>query len=388
VPFGTLIKDMLHTKAHKEDHRMPFGMKLGKILDKDKNKQEDGIDEWAKKLIGDQGWNNIKTRAVQFSFANDRADTVTLQGDIPGIANACKKEKIDKILGFGINANLGKNKLVLNNINFYAKSQMNTRILIKFADNKKLGEAEKQYDDEGDEIRTETEIVYKKDTYEYWVKEFFGWRNIYIDAAEAYQQKNSTNWRDGIIQYNQQMMQIEEQQRTVEEEEMLYELGNFIPPTPRTPTFSNSPTVNEDLAEAWEVKDKYYKMIDAYAWVHHIELEAHFAPVAWINRPEIFNLPDGSKRRDQANWPVEEGKTIWERITKTAEKNDNLFYRVDYDEKKSDQPIIKDPKKLTEPEKRDIEKKYVEKNRSKFISTAFVNNAAVRQWVDLAKKEL
>lgn len=54
-----------------------------------------GIDEYAAEKLGKSSWVKLKSRAVQFTFPNDRSDVVSRMGDIKGIANACSRDGDD-----------------------------------------------------------------------------------------------------------------------------------------------------------------------------------------------------------------------------------------------------------------------------------------------------
>src|SRR5690606_3169785 len=54
-----------------------------------------GLFEHVKTICGN--WEDFKSRAVQFTFTNDRADLVSIDGDIPEINSACNP-KIDQTL--------------------------------------------------------------------------------------------------------------------------------------------------------------------------------------------------------------------------------------------------------------------------------------------------
>ncbi|KPH14371.1 hypothetical protein [Chryseobacterium sp. ERMR1:04] len=150
------------------------------------------------------------------------------------------------------------------------------------------------------------------------------------------------------------------------------------------------------------VKDLHSDMMARYVWVHHVELEAHFAPVAFINRPEIFNLSNGSGKRDEANWPINEGSTIWDRIQKTAKDNGDIFYRVGYGinffnrnlyrtNNSKEKPLKEEiEEKKKDPKQMKIDEKNYVKNIGKelLINPQIAYNAEVEKWINIAKLEV
>lgn len=339
-----LINELLANVRKVENAITPYGPALAHIFTEDRNKQKYGIDEWTAKLIGTDNWNQLKKRAVQFTFANDRADTVMLDGDIPGIANA-KGEDDCTLFGWQEwtthSAGLGgitQNSDLTMEITNYGKGHMNTRIKVN-KENPDL-------------------VAYQKTTYQSWADEFFSYHKKFKTAAVVYEKKYKEKWETGHVYMNQDVI-----------------LTN----------------TNKAFDYA-KVADSHKEMMEKYVWMHHVELEAHFAPVGYFNRPEIFNLPDG-KTRDP-NWPESEGKTIWERIMKTSENNGDLFYRVPYLETKEyhediEKYIIPEIKKKKKDIKylRTKEKDYVENlGKKNLIDPTFANNPEIEKWVTIAKK--
>ncbi|CAG7729171.1 unnamed protein product [Allacma fusca] len=331
----------------------PYGPALAHVFTKDRNKQKYGIDEWTAKLLGTDGWNTLKKRAVQFTFANDRADTVMLDGDIPGIANARAKDDNtmfgwDKWTTYSVGAGgLSPNSDLTMKITDFGKGYLNTRFIV----NKNNPDM----------------VMYLKTTYESWTKEFFTCHKKFKEAAVGYEKKYKEHWETGKIYLDQNVIL-----------------------TNTTKAFDYAKT--EDL---------YKNMMARYVWVQHVELEAHFAPVGYINRPEVFNLPDGSDR-DINNWPIEEGSTIWDRIQKTAKDNGDIFYRVGYDidffnrnlyrtNNSKEKPLKEEiEEKKRDPKQMKIEEKNYVKNIGKelLINPQIAYNTEVEKWIKVAKDSL
>ncbi|RAJ37156.1 hypothetical protein [Pedobacter cryoconitis] len=85
--YKTMKLDMLANR--------PMKASMGEFFERDKIKLPRGIDDYAKDGDGGSSWNKLKTRGVQFTFSNDRADVVSRMGDIHGIANACNSDGDD-----------------------------------------------------------------------------------------------------------------------------------------------------------------------------------------------------------------------------------------------------------------------------------------------------
>ncbi|MDR3340732.1 MAG: hypothetical protein LBT25_11705 [Candidatus Symbiothrix sp.] len=61
-----------------------------------------GIDEYSSAFFNLSTWKDIKKRAVQFTFANDRGDLIMRMGDISGIANACNTNNMTNLFPFTV----------------------------------------------------------------------------------------------------------------------------------------------------------------------------------------------------------------------------------------------------------------------------------------------
>lgn len=344
----------LYAKATEiESAVTPYGPTLAYMFTKDRNKQKYGIDEWSAKLLGTDGWNTLKKRAVQFTFANDRADTVMIDGDIPGIANAKGSTDDATLLGWKgwHNVPVGTGGLSPNSdfsikVTEFDQGYMNTRLKIP-----------KDHPEQ---------VIYLKTTYASWVDEFCVFHKKFKQSAVTYEKKYKESWTSGDV-YTKE--------------------GVILTNATKAFDYAN-------------VKDLHNDMMARYVWVHHVELEAHFAPVAFINRPEIFNLSNGSGKRDEANWPINEGSTIWYRILKTSENNGDIFYRVPYlkpDEYYRDLKthILPELEKKQKGFKnignlREEEKKYVNDPLTiqKLINPNIAFNAEVEKWINIAKLEV
>ncbi|MDR2235542.1 MAG: hypothetical protein LBE92_05425 [Chryseobacterium sp.] len=349
-----LINELLANLRKVENALTPYGPALAHIFTKDRNKQKYGIDEWTAELLGTDNWNKLKKRAVQFTFANDRADTVMLDGDIPGIANAKGDEDDSTLFGWSkwadikIPGGLSPNSDFTINITDFGKGYMNTRIKVN-----------------NDNPET---VNYMKTTYESWANEFCIYHKKFKNSAVRYEKKYKEPWTSGEVYLDK----------------------NII-------------LTNTDKAFDYaKTADAHRDMMARYVWMHHVELEAHFAPVGFINRSEIFNLPNESGR-DEVNWPRAEGNTIWDRILKTAENKGDLFYRANYgitffnrsfkDEKNQTNPTILE--QYTEVKKnpqqmRKNEQDYVKDapTKQKLINPQMAYNGEVEKWVKVAKESL
>ncbi|NRS93753.1 hypothetical protein [Frigoriflavimonas asaccharolytica] len=344
-----ILQEIYNTATKVEHAITPFAPALAHVYTQDRNKHKYGIDEWTAQILGTDGWNKLKKRAVQFTFSNDRADTVMIDGDIPGIANANGSEDDSTLFGwknwtvFSMKGGLTPNSDYTINITGYDKGCLNTRILV----NKQNPE----------------NVTYLKTTYSSWCEEFCKYHEIFKKKAVGYEIKYKEEWETGEVY--------------IKEENILL--------------------FADKAMEYAKVADSHTEMMARYVWMHHVELEAHFAPVGYINRPEIFNLPDGKTRNP--DWPMENGRTIWDRILKASEDNDRLFYRVDYDIKyfnriyndKSKDSISEDYKKIQNEFKfkKEFEANYVKNlGATRLINPKIAFNTEVEKWVNIAKLEL
>ncbi|WP_185269464.1 hypothetical protein [Chryseobacterium bernardetii] len=346
----------LYAKATEVESAVtPYGPTLAYMFTKDRNKQKYGIDEWTALLLGTDNWAQLKKRGVQFTFANDRADTVMLDGDIPGIANAKGGEDDTTLLGWKTwytipvgTGGLSPNSDFSIKVTEFDKGYMNTRLKISKTNPEK--------------------VTYLKTTYASWVDEFCLYHKKFKASAVQYEKKYKEPWTTGEV----------------------YMKENVIL------------TNTRKAFEYAKVKDMHSDMMARYVWVHHVELEAHFAPVGYINRPEIFNLPDGKTRSPE--WPKAEGNTIWDRIIKTAEDNADLFYRTGYGitffNRNYKSKNIQNSKETTIQEQfaevkkhpqqmRTTEKDYVStEGKQKLINPQMSYNVEVEKWINIAKLEI
>lgn len=345
----------LYAKATEVENAVtPYGPTLAYMFTKDRNKQKYGIDEWTALLLGTDNWTQLKKRGVQFTFSNDRADTVMLDGDIPGIANAKGGEDDTTLLGWKtwntipITGGLSPNSDFSIKVTEFDKGYMNTRLKISKTNPEK--------------------VTYLKTTYASWVDEFCLYHKKFKTSAVQYEKKYKEPWTTGEV----------------------YMKENVIL------------TNTKKAFDYAKVEDMHRDMMARYVWVHHIELEAHFAPVGYINRPEIFNIPDGKTRSPE--WPETEGKTIWDRIIKTAENNADLFYRTSYGitffNRNYKSKNHQNPKESTIQEQfaevkkhpqqmRKREKEYVSsEGKQKLINPQIAYNTEVEKWVNIAKLEM
>lgn len=341
-----LINELLANIQKTENSLTPYGPALAHIFTKDRNKQKYGIDEWTAQLLGTDNWNKLKKRAVQFTFANDRADTVMIDGDIPGIANAKSSEDDSTLFGWSkwntsyLKGGLSPNSDLAITVSDFGQGYMDTRIKVK--------------------KENPEQVSYMKTTYESWTREFFEYHRKFKILAIEYEKKYKEKWETGEVYMDEKVI-----------------LFN-----------------SKKALEYAKVKDSHTEMMTKYVWMHHIELEAHFAPVGFINRSEIFNLPDGKTRNPK--WPENEGSNIWQRILKTSDKND-IFYRYDYninfygDLKKEILPELNKRRKNLSEQKsmREEEKDYIEKKgKKKLIDPNIAYNTEVQKWVSVAKDSL
>lgn len=341
-----MYQEIINKAMEIESALTPFSPATAHIFTSDRNKQRYGIDEWTNKIIGTDSWNILKKRAVQFTFSNDKGDTVMIDGDIPGIANARSNEDNTYILGWRkwYNESVGTGGLSPNSdfsikVDNFGVGSMNTRIQVSKTNN------------------PEFKATYRKTTYESWVNEFFQYHKVFKQSAFAYEKKYKEAWTTGEV----------------------YLKDNLI--------LTNA---NKALEYA-KVADNHTDMMARYVWMHHIELEAHFAPVGFLNRPEIFNLKDGKRN---PLWPEDEGKTIWHRILKTSEKKGDIFYRVSYLENNIYYEDLKKEiiPKLVEKKKdfkflRDKEDEYVKGiGENNLINPKIAYTSEVEKWVNVAKE--
>lgn len=300
-------------------------------------------------------WNIYKSRAVQFTFTNDRGDLVLRDGDIPQIPSACNPKQDTTLFSaeyYDSLPSIGDSSKEIIDLKAYG-ALGGYIVLPKYI-------ANKRYDFNAiDDI--------KKPTQE--------------------QQKLGVQWGDykivairwGIAMYKYKMLKRQYEIETgipykytnkVKEEynQAIQKLANWL--QDKNP-FADDLTEEEkrqleqrkkELALKEQVTDAFETALKKYAALQNADLYAHFSPVEMIHHPKILeDFPSDSLGN----------QSIWQRIQNLGK---NMFYRVEYD---SNPEVVIE---MTELQKRKKEKKYVEKDGAKKLidtaigNTEYINN--------------
>src|SRR5690625_452432 len=366
---GEEYEKFIHDKVHYYEVNQDFpdvfgeeeqqGMKFLNLLaelfsrDHDKLNHERGIVEHLKAITGD--WDAFAGRAVQFTFANDRADLVTRDGDIPNVTSACNPD--------------GDTRLFCAE---YLQSSLRSR---SYED----GDGRKQM-----AIPTAGQLVLS----EYMANRRFEYGNLGWFPSEEEKQfgeewgdfeKVALAWAEAFETYKAEKKAYEELTgRPYEYKYMgaVKSLGhrfnrarwewNDLSRAARD--FLDNLTQNE-AEKQYDITTRAYEtMLERYAWLQESELYAHFSPVALIHHSRLLS--------DFPSDGLGKG-SIWERIKKAGE---DMFYRVEY---KSANNLDE----LSDPQKRREEKEYVNGDGKKFlVSTAVADMPYIQNVNDVFVK--
>ena len=349
-----------------------FSTKYHKLLN------ERGIYEHLVETLGDKGWNEYKKHCVQFTFTNDRADFVILDGDIPEIKNACDPEGNED--PFHLHCFLSNRKSLNAGTPFSDQRNPKMECLFSSSDQAKI---EAPYE------------PIKAKWYQYMVNRLF--EPVALDRKEKKQRKDGALWKvvekdknnediikkyiqdfDNFLSYRK-MYQRVHKRKFVEEVRVDCQHWNFTPEgiiyyddSEEGEKFSQKkiPSSKITVSPIDFFTDEYYayvvtyihyqKFKQSYAALQGTQLYAHFAPVAFINHDEILS-----------DFPNDiYGKiSIFDRICKAGE---DIFYRL-VTPKGSDEENISNGTKIE-----DFEEKLRE-IRNKMINVNIVDNSYIDQ---------
>ncbi|WP_370900688.1 hypothetical protein [Chryseobacterium gossypii] len=292
------------------------------IFTKEKLYQNQGIYEKMNELLGNSSWGGLINRAVQFTFPNDRALFVTRMGDIPNVKNACNEKDNLHIESWGYHSNGSPEGFFPEEGYHFPK-----RLL------------DKAFNPDGS-------LNEKAPTFRQCVKSY--WK-----AYHHYKEYRDTVKANPAKKYAPATLPIPQ-------------INNILPSWFKD-IMMNAISKAEGVKKAAYMKSELYRRklnaLLAFAKVHEMELQAHFAPVGLMFNKGVLS-----------DWDQYQDQTIWDRIQDTGK---DIFYKVHYSEK------------ATQEEKRKQEKTYVEgEGKGKMIKTNVANTPGIKKWVDKAKEEL
>lgn len=296
---------------------------IADIFSKEKLKQKEGIYEKMNDFLG-FGWGGLSQRAVQFTFPNDRALFITRMGDIPHIKNACNEVDALQIASW-----------------YYYQGELKDINLKREDDGyifpKRL--LNKAFNPDGS--LKQGGKTYKETVRDYW--------KIYIDYKDY---RNKVSFND--------QLKYAQAKSPIQDSNLLPSWFKFI----LDKAIQEIEKGKRDLYLKSELYRKKLNALMAFALVHEMELQAHFAPVGLMF--DQGTLSDWDKYQDQ---------TIWDRIKEAGKE---IFYRVNYSK-----AVLSLPDKIKE------DKAFVEgEGKNRLINTAIVNNDKIKEWIDKAKEEL
>ncbi|WP_067145232.1 hypothetical protein [Pseudotamlana agarivorans] len=351
-----------------------------------------GLFEHVKEICG--SWEAFKSRAVQFTFPNDRGDLVTIDGDIPEIKSACHP-KTDKTL---FSAEYFHHKKSIPSYYLDSQDKEVIDLWLEGADGGFLVippyVANRRFNFE--DVHEESNLFHTKSSDEELIhgKEWGAYKKVALRwaiamnafrVAEENYEKQSNHKFDhetvgevligthAFIEENNQKIReysnlIKIYQDKPIEVSLLKLFKNNLDYPIKLPSYLH-------LKQGISSEDKksclyynlayvtYQNMLLQYAPLQTADLYAHFSPVAMITHKKILtDFPDDDL-----------GKTsIFDRIKKAGE---DRFYRVEY------VGNGKEIEELTDEEKREQEKKFIERTKTKnklinssISDTEYINN--------------
>ncbi|WP_241331090.1 hypothetical protein [Chryseobacterium arthrosphaerae] len=323
-PQGLYGKDYESFKAYYfEDFINEWVLEwLADIFTNEKLYQNKGIYEKMNELLGDNSWGGLINRAVQFTFPNDRALFVTRMGDIPYVKNACNEKDNLYIESWGYHSGGLSDGFFLDDGYQFPK-----RLL------------DKAFNHDGS-------LNEKAPTFRQCVKEY--WK-VYHEYAQY-----------------RSMVKANPSKKYAPAKHAIPKIDSILPSW-----FKN--IMMNAIAKAEGTKQKVYMQSElyrkklnallAFAKVHEMELQAHFAPVGLMFNKGVLS-----------DWEEYQDQTIWDRIQDTGK---DLFYKVNYSAGS------------TNEQKRKEEKAFVEGDgKSRMVKTSIANTPGIKEWVDKAKEEL
>lgn len=295
---------------------------VGDIFTKEKLYQNQGIYEKMNELLGDSSWGGLIKRAVQFTFPNDRALFVTRMGDIPYVKNACNEKDNLYIESWGFYKGTSHEGFFTEEDYHFPK-----RLL------------DKAFNPDGSPNK-------KAPTFRQCVKDYWKAYHYY----KSYREEVKTNPKK---KYTVAKLPIPK-------------IGNILPSWFRD-IMMQSIAKKEGIKLSIYMKSELYRRklhaLLAFAKVHEMELQAHFAPVGLM-----FN------KGTLSEWEEHKDDSIWDRVQDAGK---DVFYKVNYSEKS------------TQEQKKQQEKAYVEgEGKNRMVKTSIANTSGIKEWIDKAKEEL
>lgn len=292
-----------------------------------KVKHERGIYEHLKEILND--WTSYTERCVQFTFANDRGDLVTRDGDIPDIQSACNPA-IDESLFCA--EYMAPDNLERSGKKIISTAQGGYLVLSTHIANRRF---------EFDHLKKDADERLKKEG-----KEWGDFESVALHWADAFEEYKIQKARFETLfgdKYRYTNIVADRYKR----------IGEWWD---ETNPFSDGPTEKETLYKKTynSITDIYEDMLLKYAALQQANLYAHFAPVSLINHSKmISDMPDDGLGNG----------SIAKRIAKAGE---NTFYHLEYD------PDPDTAENMPTQTKRKKDKIYVEDNTDKLINTVIV----------------
>ncbi|CAM3510864.1 DUF4280 domain-containing protein [Zobellia roscoffensis] len=274
-------------------------------------------------------FNALKDRSVQFTFANDRADIVCRDGDIPKIDCACNP-KIDSSL---FSVEFFGNGLSDKNMNEYLNNQGKEILSMPSGGEVVIPSHAAVPRLKAEENENDPSIIE--------IKEWADYRSLALD------------WGEAMGEYiNAKKAYEKVAGRKFSLKDLFF----------TAPYLYDKAEENVKLAV---MNNRYRKLIRQYGRIQIADLYAHFAPVSFIHNEKILKHPDFEN--DGL------GGTVWERIKKVGQ---DKFYRVEYGTGEGQG-------EMTSEQKRIIQKDYVKgEGISKMVDTGIANSAYIKDVID------
>ncbi|QXP61560.1 PAAR domain-containing protein [Olleya sp. HaHaR_3_96] len=310
-----------------------------------------GLSEHVKNICGD--WETYKSRAVQFTFSNDHGDLVSIDGDIPEIKSACR-DKVNTSL-FSVEYFHLKEEIV----NVFDKRVFDLKL-------HSAGDGFLLIPKYNAEQRFEFKALKKKE-HKNTVEE-----NKYGLQWNGYE-SIAISWGVAMYNFKEAVLNYETNANEKFDPEDIFGLVSGGEGRRRRlkeriiknqKKIKNLKKENSSKEKRWYHKIailSYKVMLLNYAAIQQADLYAHFSPVGLINHTKFLKDKNGDFNDQYGN------DTILDRIFKAG--NDR-FYRMEYGKMK-----------LTDEEKREKDKEYVERSKTKIklidtsiADTEYINN--------------
>lgn len=295
---------------------------LADIFTNEKLYQNKGIYEKMNELLGDNSWGGLINRAVQFTFPNDRALFVTRMGDIPYVKNACNEKDNLYIESWGYHGGGLSDGFFLDDGYQFPK-----RLL------------DKAFNHDGS-------LNEKAPTFRQRVKEY--WK-VYQEYAQY----------RSIVKANPS-------KKYAPAEYAIPKIDSILPSWFKNIMMNAIAKAEGTKQKAYMQSELYRKKLNAllaFAKVHEMELQAHFAPVGLMFNKGVLS-----------DWEEYQDQTIWDRIQDTGK---DIFYKVNYSAGSTNEQKKKEEKAFVEGE-----------GKSRMVKTSIANTPGIKEWVDKAKEEL